>query len=190
MKKIYSVYFLFVLGTALAQEPAAKDTSWKTAGLFGLNFSQTQLSNWSGGGQNNVAINGIINCQAVYAKGKHIWESKLDAQFGLIRTGEESLFKKNLDQLLFLTKYNLSTGVKHWYYSAQADYRTQFAPGYVYSGDSIVGRATSDINSPGYIQLALGLDYKPTTYFSLNLAPLAGKVTMVNMQYLADAGAY
>lgn len=195
MKTLYTALFLVWLSSISAQDssavaPAAKDTSWKTSGLFGLNFSQTQLTNWSGGGQNNIAINGLINYQAIYHKGKQFWESKLDAQFGLIRTGESSLFKKNLDQLLFLTKYNYDTKTKYWFYSAQADYRTQFAPGYVYSGDSIIGRATSDINSPGYIQLALGMDYKPTSYFSLNLAPLAGKITIVNRQYLADAGAY
>jgi hypothetical protein len=72
----------------------------------------------------------------------------------------------------------------------QGDYRSQFSPGYNYKGDSIVGTARSDFNSPGYIQLALGLDYKPTNYFSATFAPLAGKVTLVNRQYLADEGAY
>lgn len=192
MKKFYLLFLNFCLLNIIAQETStpAKDTSWKSQGLFGINFSQTQLSNWAGGGQNNIALNSILNYQLVYAKGSHYWESKLDAQFGLIRTGESDVFKKNLDQLLFLTKYNLSTSNKYWFYTAQADYRTQFAPGYVYKNDSIVGRATSDMNSPGYIQLSLGMDYKPNKYFSITLAPLAGKITFVNRQYLADAGAY
>ena len=49
---------------------------------------------------------------------------------------------------------------------------------------------TSDFNSPGYTQIAIGLDYKPAPYFSAFLAPVAGKVTTVNRQYLADAGAF
>ncbi len=192
MKNVYTLVFLFLTGLVFSQDakPAAVDTTWRTNGLFGLNFSQTQLSNWAGGGQNNIAINGLVNYQVIYAKGVHRWESKLDAQFGIIRTGESSIFKKNLDQLLFLTKYNVYAFKKYWFYTAQADYRTQFAPGYVYNNDSIVGRATSDINSPGYIQLSLGLDYKPKDYFSVTLAPLAGKITIVNRQYLADQGAY
>jgi hypothetical protein len=72
----------------------------------------------------------------------------------------------------------------------QADYRSQFSQGYNYNGDSIVGTARSDFNSPGYLQLAIGLDYKPTNYFSATFAPMAGKITMVNRQYLADEGAY
>lgn len=193
MKKIYLL--MLALGATLSikaqdEAPVQKDTSWKSSGLFGINFSQTALSNWAGGGQNNIALNSILNYQLIYAKGIHYWENKLDAQFGLIRTGESEIFKKNLDQLLFLTKYNVKAFKKYWFYAAQADYRTQFAPGYIYKNDSIVGRATSDMNSPGYIQLSLGMDYKPTDYFSITLAPLAGKITVVNRQYLADEGAY
>jgi len=171
--------------------PVKKDTSWKTSGFFGVNFSQTSLSNWQGGGQNNIAGNAILNLQADYKKGKHEWTNKLDAQYGLVRLGGTGTpFRKNIDQLFALSKYNLNAFNKYWFYAAQADYRTQFAPGYKYSGDSIIGRATSDFNSPAYIQLALGLDYKPADYFSVTLAPLAGKITMVNRQYLADDGAY
>ncbi|HQQ95049.1 MAG TPA: DUF3078 domain-containing protein [Bacteroidia bacterium] len=190
MKKATPLLLCFLVLRLSAQDSAPKDTSWKTTGLFGLNFAQTQLSNWAGGGQNNIAINSIVNYQAIYQKEHNTWESKLDAQFGVIRTGESAVFKKNLDQLLFLTKYNHVGFSKHWFYAAQADYRTQFAPGYIYKNDSIVGRATSDINSPGYIQALIGLDYKPVNYFSMTFSPLAGKITIVDRQYLADEGAY
>ncbi|MDP1800197.1 MAG: DUF3078 domain-containing protein [Bacteroidota bacterium] len=203
MKKIVTLIILTLFFNSQAQEPlilqpmkqdsvapSKKDTSWKTSGFFGVNFSQTALSNWQGGGQDNFAVNSILNLQANYVKGKHSWINKLDAQYGLIRTGDDKLFKKNIDQLFALSKYNLDAFNKYWFYALQADYRTQFAPGYNYSGDSIVGTARSDFNSPGYIQLALGLDFKPTNYFSATFAPIAGKVTIVNRQYLADEGAY
>ena len=89
-----------------------------------------------------------------------------------------------------MSKYNVNAFGKYWYYAVQGDYRTQFAPGYTYKGDSAVGRAKSDMNSPGYIQIALGLDFKPADYFSATFAPAAGKITLVNRQYLADDGAY
>jgi hypothetical protein len=44
--------------------------------------------------------------------------------------------------------------------------------------------------SPGYVQLLVGLDYKPADYFSITFAPVAGKITIVNRQHLADEGAY
>ncbi|MCC6372469.1 MAG: DUF3078 domain-containing protein [Bacteroidia bacterium] len=193
MKKISTfIILMFALGT-YAQDAATakKDTSyWKKSGFLGLNASMTQLSNWQGGGQNNIAINGIFNYQAEYKKGKHQWLNKLDAQYGIIRPGNANLFRKNIDQLFALSKYNIDAFSKYWFYMAQADYRTQFAPGLNYDGDNVVGRAVSDLNSPGYIQLAIGLDYKPTNYFSATFAPLAGKITTVNRQYLADAGAF
>lgn len=171
-------------------QPAKKDTSWKTSGFFGLNFSATALNDWQGGGQNNIAGNAILNLQAVYKKGKVEWMNKLDAQYGVLKIDDSKLFKKNIDQLFALSKFNVNAFGKYWYYAAQADYRTQFAPAYTYAGDSVVGRATSDFNSPGYIQIALGLDFKPNKYFSATVAPLAGKITLVNRQYLADAGSF
>jgi hypothetical protein len=193
MKKIFTVIAIIIASAMSAQDsipPAKKDTSWKVSGYFGLNFSQTSLSNWQGGGQDNIAGNAILNIQAVYKKGKSEWLNKLDAQYGLIKTDGDRLFKKNIDQLFALSKYNLNAFNKYWFYAAQGDYRTQFAPGYNYNGDSVVGTARSDFNSPGYIQLAIGLDYKPTKYFSATFAPIAGKITLVNRQYLADEGAY
>jgi hypothetical protein len=198
MKKLFTSLLLLLSLIASSQDslqtnvqkPLQKDTSWKTAGFFGLNASQTALSNWQGGGQNNVAINTLLNAQAEYKKGKHTWLSKIDAQYGIIKPGDVKLFRKNVDQLFALSKYNLDAWGKYWFYVAQADFRTQFAPANVYVNDTIVGNASSDFCSPAYIQLAIGLDYKPVNYFSATFAPLAGKITIVNRQYLADAGAF
>lgn len=168
----------------------SKDTSWKVSGFFGVNASQTALSNWQGGGQNNIALNLIFNINSVFKKNKITWTNKLDLQGGLIRQGDEKLYKKNIDQIFALSKLNLDAFHKNWCYSLQGDFRSQFAPGYNYAGDYVVGRAVSDFCSPAYIQLALGLDYKPVPYFSVMVAPIAGKLTIVQRQYLADAGAF
>ena len=168
-----------------------KDTTWKTTGFLGVNTSQTALSDWQGGGNNNVAVGAIFNIEVTYQRDKYEqWLTKADAQFGTVKQNEAEGFRKNIDKIFLLTKYNsLAFGTK-WFWSAQADYRTQFAPGYNYSQNQTLSRALSDFNSPAYIQLALGIDYKPTNYFSFNVAPIAGKITTVNRQYLADEGAY
>jgi hypothetical protein len=196
--KIQTILFiLLVPAFSLAQvnqdsvPPMVKDTAWKIHGFFGVNASQTTLSDWQGGGQNNIAVGSILNIDATYKRDAfEQWTNKLDAQLGAILQGGSKGYRKNLDQLFFLSKYNTKAFGKHWFWAAQADYRTQFAPGYVYQGDSIAGKAVSAFNSPGYIQLALGLDYKPRDYFSVSLLPIAGKVTLVNRQYLADEGAF
>ena len=192
--KLLFIGLFFGVFSSKAQDsipPLVKDTAWKISGFFGVNASQTALSNWQGGGQNNLAIGSILNVEATYKRDEfEQWTNKLDAQYGLIKQGDVRWFRKNLDQLFFLSKYSTRAFGKYWYWSAQADYRTQFAPGNVYAGDSVVGRAVSDMNSPGYLQLAIGLDYKPTDYLSITVAPVAGKITFVNRQYLADAGAF
>lgn len=197
MKRSFTIALCLIISIMSAQNPAdtskaaKKDTSyWKKSGFFGVNGSSTWLSDWQGGGQDNITVTSIFNFEAVYKKDKHEWTNKLDAQYGVIRPGGFKNFQKNLDQLFALSKYNINAFNKYWYYTAQGDFRTQFAPGYKYNGDTIVGRAASDLTSPAYIQLALGLDYKPTDYFSVTFAPAAGKITLVNRQYLADDGAF
>ncbi len=190
MYKIFTFLFLGITLSLFSQVPSLLDTSWKKSGFIGLNASQTSLSNWQGGGQDNIAINSIFNLQATHIKNKHEWLNKLDTQFGLAKPGDSKFFRKNIDQLFALSKIDYHAFGKYWFYVAQGDFRSQFSPGYNYSGDSIIGRATSAFFSPAYIQLALGLDFKPTNYFSITLAPVAGKITVVDRQYLADEGAY
>lgn len=196
MKKLIILFMAFCLNTTaqLNQDsvpPIVKDTAWKIHGFFGVNASQTTLSDWQGGGENNLALGSILNVDILYKRDQfEQWQNKLDAQFGVIRQGDREWFRKNLDQLFFLSRYNTLAFRKDWFWSAQGDYRTQFAPGNQYRGDSIAGLPVSDMNSPGYIQLAIGLDYKPRDYFSASVLPLASKMTIVQRQYLADEGAY
>jgi len=44
--------------------------------------------------------------------------------------------------------------------------------------------------APGYVLVALGLDYKPNASFSAFFAPIASKLTIVNDTGLANHGAY
>jgi len=59
------------------------------------------------------------------------------------------------------------------------------AAGYKYPNDSVY---ISKLMAPGYLNLSLGMDYKPSDNFSLLIAPVTGKVTFVRDQALADAG--
>ena len=192
MKKLL---FLFILSASYikAQDSvkvAAKDTSWKINGFIGLNLSQTSLNNWQGGGEDNFALTSIFNFEAKYTKNTNEWATKVDAQYGLLKSGNSSIFKKNADQLFGFTRYSLHTSKKHIFYSLMADFRSQFSPGYNYYADSIAPGIVSNFMAPAYIQLALGMEYKLADYFSATISPLAGKITVVNDRGLADAGAF
>jgi hypothetical protein len=199
MKKLLIVLPFFLCGKLFSQTfPAEdtlvpriiKDTSWKTNGFIGINFSQTTLSNWQGGGEDNFTVIGILNYEANYKKDKNIWENKVDAQYGIIRSGTANAFKKNVDQLLALTKFSLKATEKYWYYTLTADFRTQFSPGYNYYADSVAPGIVSNLMAPAYIQLALGLDFRLDDYFVISFSPAAGKVTIVNDRILANQGAF
>lgn len=159
---------------------------WKKGGAGTLNFSQTALSNWAAGGENSFSATAIVNLYANYKKDKTTWENTLDAAYGLQQTQSIAAFRKSDDKIDFTSKLGHKTSEK-WAVALMLNFKTQFTQGFNYPNDSV---ATSDFLTPAYILLATGMDYKPNEYFSLFLSPVTGKVTIVNNQTLADAGAY
>ena len=74
------------------------------------------------------------------------------------------------------------------YITANLNFQSQFANGYDYKTDST--NRISGFLAPAYLTVGLGAQYTPTKWFSLNLAPASGRLTIVNDQTLADAGAF
>jgi opacity protein-like surface antigen len=174
-----------ISSSSMAQDAAAVDTSWKTGGIIGLNFTQVSLSNWAAGGQNSISGIALFNYYANYSKGKNIWDNSIDLGYGLTQNGDADPIKSE-DKIDLATKYG-RYAFKHWYYSALLGFKSQFTPGYNYPDDST---KISNFLAPAYITLALGMDYKPNDNFSVMIAPITGRIIIVNDQDLADAGAY
>ena len=59
--------------------------------------------------------------------------------------------------------------------------------GYNYPNDSV---QISNLLAPGYLTIAIGLNYSKQENFTAFLAPLSAKTTFVNNQRLADAGSF
>ncbi|HNP99858.1 MAG TPA: DUF3078 domain-containing protein, partial [Bacteroidia bacterium] len=165
---------------------AKADTSWKTGGFIGINFSQVSLNNWAQGGENSIAIGSNANVFANYAKGKTQWDNSLTLAYALLKTGKTPV-RKSDDQIDLTSKFGYRIGDSKWFYSALLNFKSQFADGYAYPNDSVV---ISHFLAPGYVIIALGVNYKPVEYFEMFFSPATGKVTLVNDQDLADLGAY
>ncbi|CAG0956370.1 MAG: DUF3078 domain-containing protein [Bacteroidetes bacterium] len=188
------LYFSFFLAQAQVLEAEKKikevnkDTieGWKIGGILGINFSQTALVNWSAGGQNSIAVGGLFNLFANYKKGNSAFDNSLDAGFGMIRQGDNAQFIKSDDKLDITSKYG-QFAFKNWYYAGLLNFKSQMAPGYNMPNDSV---KISDFLAPGYLLIALGMDYKPSKNLNLFVAPLTGKITFVNNQQLANVGAF
>ncbi|WP_421918753.1 DUF3078 domain-containing protein [Marinifilum sp.] len=189
MKKFGISLLIAVVGlAAMAQEK--QDTSyWKKGGMVSISFSQTSLTNWSGGGDNAVSTNGQLNLFANYNKGKNSWENKMNLEYGLVKQGDEGV-RKSIDKIEYSTKYGYKNG-GHWYYTVLFDFKTQFAKGYNYSSeDGLDDVKISNFLAPAYMNLSVGMDYKPSDVFSAYISPVTGKMTVVNDDDLSDKGAF
>ena len=155
-------------------------------GSYGLNLNQLALSNWAAGGENSWAGKAFANFSLVYHKKR--FEQKLVGTFafGISRFADKRLEKQ--DDKIDLT-YSLSLNSKtQWNISTVATFNSQFANGYKYPNDSTV---ISTFFAPAYLTLSGGFSYKTKNErFQIYFSPMAGKVTFVMNQDLADQGAF
>ena len=170
---------------ASAQNTARSDTSWKRGGFVSLTFNQVSLTNWAAGGEDALSATSIGNFFANYKRDKVAWDNTLDAAYGFLKSGEAKL-RKNDDKVELNSKYGYRA-FDHIYYSGLLNFKSQFGPGYNYPNDSVI---ISRFAAPAYLSVALGLDYKPTDYFSLFISPATGRLVFVTDQKLADAGQF
>lgn len=185
MKKLIILIVLAAFLSPLSGQNADTIKYWKKGGQFALNFSQVSLTNWIQGGENSIAVNSFLNLYATYAKGKSIWDNKLDLAFGTVKSGDQG-FRKSDDKIDFSSKYGI-LAAKKLYYSALLNFRSQFTAGYKYPDDSTI---ISKFLAPAYITAGIGIDYKPVDYFSVYFSPVTGRLLIVNDQVLSDAGAF
>lgn len=185
MSKLFFLAFTLVFSNLYSQTTPDSIKSWKKGGTGTLNFSQTSFSNWAQGGENALSATAILNLYANYKKGNASFDNTLDMTYGFLQSGNSD-FRKGDDKMELSSKYGYKTS-NHWSLATLLSFKSQFMPGYNYPNDSVM---ISDFMAPGYILLSTGMDYKPKDDFSFFFSPVTGKVTVVNNQTLADAGAY
>jgi len=181
--------FWGIVGLVLAQDTLPR--AWKYEGLLSTQASQTALSNWRAGGQNQIggAIQG--NATLTYTRQRTKLKATLSTQYGLLQVVPQRTFRKTQDLLLLILKYRRSLHDRdRWALVGLLDGRTQWAPSYKYIGDSVVRPAESAFLAPLYVQFSGGLSYKPLSGWQMGLFPASGRVTYVRLSYLAEAGAF
>lgn len=186
-KKALLLLLLFIISTfnIYANKKQKKDSLWKTGGDYSLVISQTALSNWASGGESSLASNARFNLFSNFKNDKSIWDNKLELGFGLQKHGEQGL--KKIDDKFYLSSTYGRKAIKNWYYTFAISLKTQFANGFKYPDKT---KVISRFFAPAYIVMSFGIEYKPNEFFSLNIAPLSSKTTIVTMKELSDAGAF
>ena len=160
-------------------------SSWKLSGISGINFGQVALKNWSAGGENSVSENFYLNGSLDYVKNKWSWNNVLGLEYGLIYS-EENDWRKNTDKISVASKVGYQINPK-WSYAFMVDFNSQFAKGYDYPNTD---EYISSFMSPAYINLALGLNYKPNDKYALFLSPITARMICVLDDSLSRAKAF
>ncbi len=193
--KVLSLTIAFALSAvAFNAQEAVQDTTWKTGGLFNVGLSQVSLTNWAAGGLSSISGNANLNLFAHMLDGKNSWDNDLILGYGLQKQGEDGDVVKTDDRIDFSSKYGREAWTPEWYYSALANFRTQFTEGEgneVTDLDGVTSKPViSNFLAPAFILTSLGLDYKPNENLTVFISPITAKFTIVNDDILAAGGAF
>jgi len=165
-----------------------QDTTWKVGGNGTFTLTQVSLTNWAGGGDDNLSIALFLGLYANYEKDRVFWENNFSTGYGVIKQGEEEI-RKSDDKISLSSQfgYQITENNKKLLWSTLFDFRTQYAEGFDFPNDSVL---ISDAFAPAYINFSVGAEWKPAKTFSLYYSPLSGKFTFVLNQTLANRGAF
>ncbi len=188
MKKLALLCLSAFSLSAFAQETANDSTKyWNIGGTTSLTFNSVTLSNWAAGGENSETGTVLFNTHLNYKKDKVSWENLIDFGYGLTKQGTEDYIKSE-DKIYLLSKYGYQAS-KRWYYTGLIDFKSQFDKGYddPHAESPI---KISDLMSPAYVNLSIGMDFKPSDNFSMYISPLTSRFTIVKDKNLSEAGAF
>ena len=181
---------------------------WTNSLMTNVNVGQTSLSNWAAGGDNTVSFAGFVDGNANYAKNEMFWNNRLQLDYGFLYASSKPILQKSNDRIYLESKWGYKTeNMKNFYFSANYDFKSQFTTGYDYNtpaslvdanGNDLEGDALkqawkdaralkSGFLAPAYTNLALGIDYKPTSWLSVNFAPLTGGYVIVRDESLRQS---
>lgn len=156
------------------------------SGNYGLNINQLALSNWAAGGESSSTGKAFADINIVYQRATFEQKFVGAFAFGIARFADKRIEKQ--DDKIDL-RYTLSLHSKQKVkYSLVSTFNTQFANGYKYPNNTTV---ISGFFAPAYWTLSGGITYKTlNNNFEIYASPLAGKMTFVLIQDLADQGAF
>ncbi len=171
------------------KSPVKKDTvkkkrlTYKALYTFGMN--QMAFSNWAAGGESSLSAKATVDYDLKYTKKKFTFDHTAKLAFGMVGYIDKRVEKTD-DKIDLLVAFSHKWR-KSWDLTGLIIYKSQFANGYKYPDDSTL---ISAFMAPAYLTTSIGFNYKPVKEFQVFLSPVAGKLTFVMNQALADKGAY
>lgn len=154
--------------------PVPAPKFWYLKSELGFTVNQNTFIHWARGGNNNIALTTEVKSWANYAKGNIKWDNYFWFVYGVQKTELLSL-RKSADRTYVVS--NLShKAFKKFDYTFGTTFDTQGFKGYAYPNDSV---PVSKFMAPAVLNMSLGMTYKPNPKLTINLYPIAGKLTFV-----------
>ncbi|MCQ2202128.1 MAG: DUF3078 domain-containing protein [Bacteroidales bacterium] len=178
-----ALLMLVVMGGANAQQDSI--SHWKVGGNGSFTFNQISLKNWAAGGKNSLSGTFLSKTTANYKSEKATWDNVLDLGYGMMKYDGED-YQKSEDKILLSSVYGYDAAKQKLFYSASFDFKSQFAKGYKYLGKDEREYVSKGF-APAYINLSLGMLYKPNDCFSFFLSPVTGHITVVSDTLLSKS---
>ncbi len=175
---------LFISAPLFSQDEI--ESKWKNSGNAVFLVNQSSFSNWTSGGQSSISGTLKIDYNFNYADNGWDWDTKLISNFGLNKISGSEFLKKTDDKIevnsVLGKKFNNDI-IGKWSYSSFFNFQTQFAKGYRFGKDSNGNPSRTEKSrffSPATLQLGVGLYWKKSKDFWVNVAPMTGKLILVN----------
>ena len=163
-----------------------EDKKWKKSGNAVFLVNQSSFSNWTSGGQSSISGTLKVDYNYNYSDDGWAWDSKIFSNFGLNKISGSEFLKKTDDRIevnsVLGKKFNNDV-IGKWSYSSFFNFQTQFAKGYRFGKDSNGNPNRTEKSrffSPATLQLGVGLYWKKSKNFWINVAPMTGKLILVN----------
>ena len=121
-----------------AESPAPKPQYWSNSLKTQINIGQTGLVNWAAGGDNTFSLQGFIDGNANWKKKGMFWNNRLQLDLGLLYSSSKPLLQTSNDRIYLESKWGYKTEkMKDVYFSANFDFKSQFARGWDYKTPAV-----------------------------------------------------
>lgn len=162
---------------------------WKNSGNALFLVNQSSFSNWTSGGQSSISGTLKIDYNFNYSDNGWDWDTKVISNFGLNKISGSDFLKKTDDRIeinsVLGKKFNNDI-IGRWSYSSFFNFQTQFAKGYRFGRDANGNPNRTEKSrffSPATVQLGVGMYWKKSKDLWVNLAPMTGKLILVNKRF-------
>ena len=158
----------------------------KFNGDIGVTLNQLAITHWAAGGESNGS--GKITSNFTYQYNRKLFNYVVNGIFayGMSNYTKDRRYEKSEDRCeLSMTMTNNNNN--NLSFTSIASLKTQFTNGYTYPNDSV---PISRFFAPAYLTLSAGYNYNVKDFLSVYISPVAGKMTFVTDQRLADLGSY